>query len=50
VAGAVALQLPGYPSVHREVRRSQVLKQLDGIAPPRDVLRVPELRVAAGNG
>jgi hypothetical protein len=40
VAGAVALQIPGHPNVRSEVRRSQVLRHLDAIAPPRDVLRI----------
>jgi uncharacterized membrane protein required for colicin V production len=40
VVGAVALQLPGHRDVHREIRRSQVLRQLDRVAPPHDVLRI----------
>jgi uncharacterized membrane protein required for colicin V production len=40
VVGAVALQLPGYRKVHREVRQSKVLQQLDQVAPPHDVLKV----------
>jgi uncharacterized membrane protein required for colicin V production len=40
VAGAVALQINGYPNVRREVRHSHVLQRLNSIAPPRDVLRI----------
>jgi hypothetical protein len=41
VAGAVALQIPGYPQVRRAVRQSELLERLDRVAPPHDVLRVP---------
>jgi uncharacterized membrane protein required for colicin V production len=40
VVGAVALQLPGQPKVHREVRQSEVLRRLDRVASPHDILRV----------
>jgi uncharacterized membrane protein required for colicin V production len=40
VAGAVALQIHGHPKVRREVRHSHVLRQLNRIAPPHDVLRI----------
>jgi len=40
VAGAVALQLHGHPKVRREVRQSHVLRRLDKIAPPKDLLKV----------
>ncbi len=40
VAGAVALQIPGYPKVRSEVRSSQVLRRLDNLAPPKDILKV----------
>jgi S1-C subfamily serine protease len=39
VAGAVALQAPGHPQLRREVQRSEVVQRLNGIAPPRSVLR-----------
>jgi S1-C subfamily serine protease len=39
VAGAVALQLPGRPGLRRAVQRSEVLRRLNAIAPPGDVLR-----------
>jgi uncharacterized membrane protein required for colicin V production len=41
VAGAVALQIPGHPKVRSQVERSRVLRKLDTIAPPKDVLRIP---------
>jgi hypothetical protein len=40
VAGVVALALPWNPTVHREVRDSQVLQRLNELAPPSDVLRL----------
>jgi Colicin V production protein len=40
VVGAVALQIPGHKKVHREVRQSKVLAQLDQYVPPHDVLKV----------
>ena len=40
VAGAVALQIPGYPKVRSEVRSSQVLRRLDRNAPPNDILKI----------
>jgi uncharacterized membrane protein required for colicin V production len=40
VAGAVALQIPGQPRVRNEVKRSHVLRRLDKIAPPKDILKV----------
>lgn len=40
VAGAVALQIHGHPKVRREVKHSEVLKKLNRIAPPKDLLRV----------
>jgi len=40
VVGAVALQVPGHPKVRREVRHSEVLRRLDKVAPPHDILRV----------
>ena len=40
VAGAVALQIPGYPKVRSEVKSSQVLRRLDQVAPPKDILEV----------
>jgi S1-C subfamily serine protease len=39
VAGAVALQVPGQTSLRREVQRSEVLRRLNRVAPPRTVLR-----------
>ena|SRR5438067_1247688 len=40
VVGAVAVQLPGHPSWHRDARRSHVLHHLNQVAPPRDLLRL----------
>jgi hypothetical protein len=40
VAGAVALQVPGYPKIRRDVRRSEVLHRLNKVAPPHDILLV----------
>jgi uncharacterized membrane protein required for colicin V production len=40
VVGAVAVQLPGHPTWHRDARRSQVLHRLNAIAPPSDVLKL----------
>jgi membrane protein required for colicin V production len=40
VVGAVALQIPGQPKVRREVKQSHVLRRLDRIAPPHDILHV----------
>jgi uncharacterized membrane protein required for colicin V production len=40
VAGAVALQIPGHNQVRTQVRQSQVLRRLNDIAPPRDILKV----------
>ena len=40
VAGAVAVQIPGHHRWALDVRGSQVLRRLDKIAPPRDVLRL----------
>jgi uncharacterized membrane protein required for colicin V production len=39
VAGAVALQLPGQTTLRRDVQRSDVLRRLNEIAPPRSLLR-----------
>ena len=40
VAGAAATQIPGHADWHREARQSHVLRQLNTLAPPRDVLRL----------
>lgn len=40
VAGAVALQIPGHPKVRREVRQSEILKRVNKVAPPHDLLKV----------
>jgi len=40
VAGAVALQIQGHKKVRREVKHSYVLRRLNRIAPPHDVLRI----------
>jgi uncharacterized membrane protein required for colicin V production len=40
IAAAVALQLPKHSQVRETVRKSQVVQQLDRLAPPRDVLRL----------
>jgi uncharacterized membrane protein required for colicin V production len=40
VVGAVALQLPGHQSWHRDARRSHVLHRLNAIAPPHEVLKL----------
>ena len=40
IAAAVALQLPKHSQVRETVRKSQVVRQLDKLAPPRDVLRL----------
>jgi S1-C subfamily serine protease len=39
VAGAVALQLPNQTTLRKDVQRSEILRRLNEIAPPRDVLR-----------
>jgi len=39
VAGAAIVQLPWFPQVRRDVRRSEVMQRLNEIAPPRTVLR-----------
>jgi uncharacterized membrane protein required for colicin V production len=50
VLGAVALQIPGQPKIRRDVRQSQVLQQLDQVAPPHDLLKVQKrLATMAGN-
>jgi len=38
-AGAVALQVPGQTSLRRAVQRSEILRELNAIAPPGDFLR-----------
>jgi uncharacterized membrane protein required for colicin V production len=40
VAGAIALQVPGQPKVHARVAQSKVLRRLDQVAPPHDILRI----------
>jgi uncharacterized membrane protein required for colicin V production len=40
VAGAVALQIPGHAKVRKDVRHSHVIRRLDKIAPPHDLLHV----------
>jgi S1-C subfamily serine protease len=40
VLGAVALQLPGQPDLRQAAQRSEVLKRLNEIVPPRTVLQV----------
>ena len=40
VAGAVALQIPDQPKIHTRVQQSHVLRRLDKIAPPHDILRI----------
>jgi hypothetical protein len=40
VVGAVALQIPGQPKVHARVAQSHVLRRLDKVAPPHDILRI----------
>src|SRR5579885_396031 len=40
VAAAVVVELPGHPGWRREVRSSQVIRRLDELAPPRDLLRL----------
>src|SRR6266571_7914997 len=40
VAGAVAVQVPGHPSWARQAQRSHVIRRLNQIAPPKDVLRL----------
>ena len=40
VVGAVALQVPGHPTWHRDARRSQVLHRLNQFVPPREVLQL----------
>jgi uncharacterized membrane protein required for colicin V production len=42
VAGAVALQIPGQPKIHSRVASSHVLRRLNQVAPPHDVLRIQE--------
>jgi len=40
IIGAVAIQVPGQPKVHRYVVQSHVLRRFDKIAPPHDILRI----------
>lgn len=40
VLGAVALFVPGEPGLRREAERSAVLRELNGVVPPRDLLGV----------
>jgi hypothetical protein len=40
VAGAVAVQIPGHAQWHRDARQSHVLRRLNELAPPRDVLKL----------
>jgi uncharacterized membrane protein required for colicin V production len=40
VGGAVALQIPDQQKVHTRVAQSHVLRRLDKIAPPHDILRI----------
>jgi uncharacterized membrane protein required for colicin V production len=40
VVGAVAVQVPGHPTWERDVHRSKVLRRLDKIAPPHDLLKL----------
>jgi uncharacterized membrane protein required for colicin V production len=40
VAGAVAMQLPDHPDVRQEVRQSEVIQRLNGIASPNDLLNI----------
>ena len=52
VAGAVALELPGEPALRRAAERSAILRRLDALAPPADVVsalaRIDRLPVVAG--
>ena len=40
VGAAVAVQLPNHPGVHREVRHSEVVQQLNEIASPNGLLNI----------
>ncbi len=40
VAGAVVLQIPGNSKIRRDVRHSHVIRRLDKVAPPHDLLHV----------
>jgi hypothetical protein len=40
VATAVVLQVPGHKDARRDVRRSHVVRRLDRVAPPHDLLHV----------
>jgi hypothetical protein len=40
VASAVALQIPGHAKLRKDVRHSHVVRRLDKIAPPHDLLHV----------
>ena len=40
IVGAVALQIPGHTKVRRDVRQSEVMRRLDQVAPPHDILLV----------
>jgi uncharacterized membrane protein required for colicin V production len=42
IAGAVALQLQGHSTIRHDVLQSKILRRLDKIAPPHDVLRIPQ--------
>jgi uncharacterized membrane protein required for colicin V production len=40
IVGAVVLQIPGHPKWRHAVRQSQVMRRLDQVAPPHDILLV----------
>ena len=40
VVGAVALQLPGHSQWHSDARRSELLRRLNQVVPPREVLQL----------
>ncbi len=52
VLGAVALQFPGQTTLRRDVQRSEVLRRLNALAPPNELLhaldRIDELPLVSG--
>jgi uncharacterized membrane protein required for colicin V production len=48
VGGAVAMQLTDKPKVRKEVRHSEVIKRLNGIASPNDLLNIQSVNRARG--
>ena len=49
ILGAVALQIHGHPAIKRDLKHSKIITRLDKIAPPHDVLKIPEKLAVAAN-